>query len=212
MVGTRTWEDGVFVQDDWRVARKFTVNLGIRWEYLSNPVEVHGRQANFDLATGALVVANGGGDPLAQNNYHNFAPRIGFAYDLTGKGKTVIRGGYGIFYFLDRGGISNQLAQNPPFSGNSQYNFSDGYRITLSGEAPQGTGNTGSLNWLAATDPLPLGNFNGLNLAHPQNVTVLAGLMNNKSSNMQQWNLQLQHELFSNTLVSLPMWAPPAIT
>ncbi len=50
-------------------------------------------------------------------DYHNFAPRIGFAYDLTGNGTTKISGGYGIFYFVDRGGISNQLAQNPPFSG-----------------------------------------------------------------------------------------------
>ena len=202
MVGTRSWEDGVFVQDDWRATRHLTLNLGIRWEYLSNPTEVFGRQANFSLATGALQVAKGGSDPLAQNNYHNFSPRFGFAYDLSGNGKTVIRGGYGIFYFLDRGGISNQLAQNPPFSGNSQYNFSDGYRITLSGQGPLGTGNTGNLNPLLATGPLPLGNFNGLNLAQPRNVSVLADLMNNKTSYMEQWNVQVQHELFSSTLVS----------
>ena len=54
----------------------------------------------------------------------------------------MFRGGYGIFYFLDRGGIDNQLAQNAPFSGISQYNYTDGYRITLSGQAP-GTAPTG---------------------------------------------------------------------
>ncbi|HLK67483.1 MAG TPA: carboxypeptidase regulatory-like domain-containing protein [Bryobacteraceae bacterium] len=198
MVGTRTWENALFVQDDWRASRRLTVNLGLRWDYLSFPVEANGRQANFNLATGALQVASGGGDPLVGNNYHNFGPRAGFAYDFAGNGKTVLRGGYGIFYFLDRGGISNQLAQNPPFSGNSQYNYSDGYRITLSGQAP-----LNSTNWLAATAPLPLGNFNNLNLANPQNVNVLADLMNNKNSMMEQWNLQVQREVVNNTVFSI---------
>ena len=65
--------------------------------------------------------------------YNNFAPRIGFAYDLIGDGTTKISGGYGIFYFVDRGGISNQLAQNPPFSGQVNYSFANGYRITFTG-------------------------------------------------------------------------------
>ncbi len=203
MVGTRSWENGIYAQDDWRVSRRLTLNLGLRWDLLTNPVEVNGRQSNFNLATGAIQVANGGSDPLVNNNYHNFGPRAGFAYDFKGDGRTVLRGGYGLFYFVDRGGISNQLAQNPPFSGNSQYNFSDGYRITLSGEGPQGTGNTGNVNWLQATGALPLGNFNGLNLAHPQNVTVLAVLPNNPTSRMEQWNLQVQREVWNNTLFSV---------
>ena len=197
MVGTRTWENSAFAQDDWRVSRRLTLNLGLRWDFLSNPTEVHGRQSNFNLATGAIDVASGGGDPLVQNNWHNFGPRIGFAYDVAGDGKTAIRGGYGIFYFLDRGGISNQMAQNPPFSGVSQYNYSDGYRITLSGQAP-----LNSNNWLAATGPLPLGNFNGLDLAHPQNVSVLAVLPDNKTSTMEEWNLQVQRQLPGNMVAT----------
>lgn len=202
MFGTRTWEQGLYVQDDWRATRRLTVNLGLRWDYLSKPTEAFGRQSNFNLQTGALDVASGGGDPLGSNNYHNFGPRAGFAYDLTGKGKTVVRGGYGIYYFTDRGGISNQLAQNEPFSGSNQFNFTDGYRVALSGEGPQGTGSTGNLNWLLATGPLPLGT-QSVNLAHPQNISVLAVRPNNATSYMEQWNIQLQHEVVTNTVLSV---------
>ncbi len=204
MVGTWTWENGLFAQDDWRVSRRLTLNLGLRWDYLSNPTEEHGRQANFNIPTDSIVLATGGSDALVNNNYHNFGPRIGMAYDVTGNGKTVIRSGFGIFYFVDRGGISNQLAQNPPFSGVSQYNYSNGYRITLSGACPVGTGNTATVEAVDCTGSLPLGNsFASLSLTHPQNVSVTAILPDNKTPMMEQWNFQVQHELMNNTLASV---------
>ena len=55
---------------------------------------------------------------------------------MFGDGEPKISGGYGIFYFVDRGGINNQLAQNPPFSGQVNYSFSNGYRVTFTGQAP----------------------------------------------------------------------------
>lgn len=203
MFGTRSWENGLFAQDDWRISRRLTLNLGVRWDYLPYPSEVNGRQANFDIASRSLKLASGGGDSQVDNRYNNFSPRLGFAYDLKGDGKTVVRGGYGLFYFLDRGGINNQLAQNPPLSGTNQFNFSDGYRITLSGQGPTGTGNIGSLNWLGATGALPSGAMTNLNLANPQNVSVLAILPNNKTSSMQQWNLQVQRQVMNNTVLSV---------
>ena len=204
-VGTRNWETGYFIQDDWRVNRKLTVNAGLRYDLYTFPVEVADRQANFDLATGRLLVAgdNGNSRSLIPTDKNNFAPRLGFAYDFAGDGKTVLRGGYGLFYFLDRGGIDNQLAQNPPFSGFAQFNFNDGVRITLGGRGPNGNGRTGSLDSRNATGPLPLGNFTNLDLNNPSGVTVFAQLDTNVNSYVQQWSMQVQRQLNSETALSI---------
>jgi outer membrane receptor protein involved in Fe transport len=197
MVGTRSWETGFFGQDDWRVTPRLTLNLGLRYDLYTWPTEVANRQANFDIVTNQLRVAgrDGNSESLIQTDKNNFAPRIGFAYDLTGDSMTVLRGGYGVFYFIDRGGIDNQLAQNPPFSGFSSFRFDDGVRITLAGRAPNGTSTMGSLDSRLATGPLPLGDLSGLDLRNPQNVTVFAALPTNVIPYVQQWNLQVQRQL-----------------
>ncbi|MDX2152147.1 MAG: TonB-dependent receptor [Bryobacteraceae bacterium] len=198
MFGTRSWENGLFLQDDWRVTRRLTVNLGVRYDVLTNPTEVYARQSNFDLQTSTIRLASSSSDPLANNNYHNFAPRVGFAYDVTGKGQTVVRGGYGVFYFLDRGGIDNQLSQNAPFSGISQYNYTDGYRITLSGQAP-----SNSSDWMTSTGALPAAGFRNFDAANPKNISMAAVVPDNKTSTMQQWNIQLQHQLPKNVVAKV---------
>jgi len=197
-VGTRNWENAVFAQDDWKPTKNLTINLGLRYEYFTNPTEMYGRMANFDLSNGRLKLASGSGDSLTNTDANNYSPRIGFAYDFGGKGKSVIRGGYGIFYFLDRGGIDNQLAQNPPYSGFSQFNYTDGVRITLSGRAPNGT-----LDSRLATGALPLGDVSSVNLTNPQNVSILAVKPDNKTSNVHQFNFQYQRQLTDNTALSI---------
>jgi len=199
-VGTRNWETGFYLQDDWRILRKLTLNLGVRYDLYTWPTEQYGRQANFDRATGALVLSGQGGYPesLIHTDTNNFAPRVGFAYDVFGNGSMAVRGGYGIFYFLDRGGIDNQLAQNPPFSGFAQFNYTDGYRIALSGRAPDG-----SLNSTLATGPLPLGLLTGLDLARPRNVTVFSANPNNVNSSVQQWNLQVEKQVGSSSVFNI---------
>jgi len=97
--GERGSEFGLYVADDWRVSKKLTLNLGLRWDYFSPFSEVSNRWANFNLATGKIDIAGRNGvDKYAgvEPFYKNFGPRFGFAYQLLSH--TVIRGGFGLFY------------------------------------------------------------------------------------------------------------------
>ena len=195
---TTSWETGYFGQDDWKVSHKLTLNLGFRYDLYTYPYTSNNDQSNFDIYTDQLLVAgqNGQSRSQVQTNYHDFAPRLGFAYALFGTGQTVLRGGYGIFYFLDRGGIGNQLSNNPDFNGVSSYSSGAGYRVTFTGQGPLYDNDS-----TAATAPLPLPTST-VNIADPTNVSVISQLENNKNSVIQQYNLQLQQEV-GNSAFSL---------
>ncbi len=209
--GNVSQEDAVFAQDDWRVSNRLTLNLGVRWDLLTFPFEEHDNQAAFDVSTGTVLEAgkNGVSRSIINQDYKDFAPRVGFAYDLHGDGKSSIHGGYGIFYFPDYGGISNQLGQQPPFGGQTQYNAYQGYCITFTGQtplpstAPGGYKCPGYTNAAAVTTPLPAPGNPSFNPAAPTNYSGLAVNPNDKRSREQEWNLQIQQQFSSKDVVSI---------
>ncbi len=106
-----------FVQDDFKMTPRLTFNLGVRYDFSTPVFDARNRLANLDPSgAGSLIFAKDGSlydRALVNPNYHNFAPRIGIAYQVMPL--TVLRAGYGIFYLpFERIGSEDQLALNPP--------------------------------------------------------------------------------------------------
>ena len=107
---------GAYFKDDWRLSRNFTLNLALRWDLITYPVDKFNHQSNLDINTGLLDIAqNGNRTPNVNNNYKNLAPRIGFAYSPD-NGRTAIRAAFGLSYFPDHfGAAGGTLERNWPF-------------------------------------------------------------------------------------------------
>jgi hypothetical protein len=110
---------GMFVQDDWKLSQRLTVNLGFRDDIYTPDTDKNNKLANFDYSKMAFVFAGMNGTSKSagiQQRNNDFGPRVGLAFDLDGKGTTVIRAGFGIAYFQDPFSASDELGQNPPFT------------------------------------------------------------------------------------------------
>lgn len=127
MNGNRYYLDstyGYYVQDDWRVNSRLTVNLGLRWDYLSNPREAHDTLSTIRLGSAPSLEQQIAGISVAPAKHPftyvplmNLAPRVGFAWQPFADGKWSVRGAFGIFY--NRGGNtlwSDTETNNPPFA------------------------------------------------------------------------------------------------
>jgi hypothetical protein len=115
--GIRQWRTGFYVQDDWRATNRLTVNLGLRYDHNFAPRDVNGvsRTLRFDLNPAGPVLWPEAGEVVDQlyfNKHRHWAPRLGFAYQLNGK--TVVRGGYGVFNMALHLDNINTLGTNPP--------------------------------------------------------------------------------------------------
>ena len=117
-------EYAFYVQDDFRLSNKLTLNLGLRWDVYVPWVEVDDRQSNFDESTGRFVIASpdaviagvdGRALPADLLEARPRATRSGSPTTCAATRATIIRGGFGMFYNFTPGGTSSSKAQNPPF-------------------------------------------------------------------------------------------------
>jgi len=148
----RTWSANVFAQDDWRITPRLSVNAGLRYEYNAQPVDADDRMAIYDQVRNELVPVGVNGVPRSgvQPDRNNFAPRVGFSYDLTGEG-TLLQGGYGIFYNVGTLIETSALYFNPPFFGIGLYFPTQQALLNLSNPFPgQGFGTEPTFNSLAS--------------------------------------------------------------
>jgi carboxypeptidase family protein/TonB-dependent receptor-like protein len=129
-----------FLQDEWRLTKKLTLSLGLRYEYSSPKYDTEGRTFSvipglqstvFPGAPEGLVFPGDKGAPNGVNFpvTNNWAPRVGFAWDPKGDGKTSIRGGFGIFYDILKAEDNFQFNGQPPFFSEAAIGFPTGAQI-----------------------------------------------------------------------------------
>ena len=122
-----TWHIAAFAQDNYRITPRFTANLGLRWDIDTPPIDAHNRTASFvpgqqsTVTPGAplgqvFVGDNGIGRGIISTQFTHISPRVGFAWDPIGDGKTSVRAAAGIFYGLPSGNEWNQPGNAMPFS------------------------------------------------------------------------------------------------
>jgi hypothetical protein len=174
-------EFGFYVQDDWRVSKRLTLNLGLRYDIITPLNEAHGQGCNLALGanSAAVACANGVNANLTTKSgglaiaFNHFSPRIGFAATLTPK--TVVRGGFGISFF-------------PPVNGNSQGMRNGNYVSTLSYSTTPNTVN----NRLSDGLPVPVPD-NPVNPVGGTTLNVFS--MQNRTPYVEQFNLTVEREL-----------------
>jgi hypothetical protein len=113
----RTWSAYGFVQDDWRLGRRLTINAGLRYEFNAPAYDADDRMRILDLSSLQLHQVGQDGVPRSglRADRNNFAPRLGVSWDLTGSGNWVGRAGYGIFYDAATLIENSALYFNPPY-------------------------------------------------------------------------------------------------
>ncbi len=179
-----------YVQDDFKITSKLTLNYGLRYEYATPVVERDNQIANFDPTTGTILFAQDNdlfNRALVHPDRNNFAPRFGFAYSPTGR--WVIRGAYGVFYnHVNRQGREGLLGFNPPFLVDNT--------ITVSQ-----TNTTASNAIFRLQDGYPAGLLDPTKLSNT--IGRRAQDANQRTPYVQQYNFGIQRELMKDLLLEV---------
>lgn len=183
-----------YIQNDWKATQRLTLNIGLRYEFVTPYTEAQNRMSNFDPATRSIVPAKAGSlaeRSLVNPDRNNFAPRFGFAYRITGG--TVVRGGYGIGYvYFNRLGSANLLATN----------FPQVTRATITQSLTDASGKTLPLcsgnQWDNCFRPTERGYPTGL-----PNDVVLYIPRDIRNGYIQNWQFSIQRKLMRDTLLDI---------
>ena len=181
----------MFAQDDIRVTRKLTLNIGLRWEDFLHPSERHNRQGNFDLSTGLIDLATSGNTAPNVNNFTTaFSPRLGLAYSPD-NGRTAIRGAFGLSYFYDNwGGTGGTLEFAYPFDESASFAEPTLY-------TPFATVAADGLPYLA------IGHPSGTSIAPPNGAGVTYMPQDFQPDGVVMWNFGVQRQLSSTTALEV---------
>jgi hypothetical protein len=195
--GYRTGTGATFAQDDWKVFSRLTLNLGLRWEYNTGLKEVHNKVAAFRPGLKSVIFPDApldmvftGDHGISRSTYredfNNFGPRFGFAWDVLGNAKMSLRGGYGVFYDTPMAELSLPFLTTAPFSIQSNLYYVR-YANPFAGKQNpfpfQGVSAGGNFDF-ASVAPIPL------TVMDPDFATPYG----------QQWSLELQYQLPGNWL------------
>jgi Carboxypeptidase regulatory-like domain len=201
-----------YVQDDWRVNKDLTVNLGLAWSISTPITEAAGRTSNFNPVSGTFTTGGSGG---VNTDWTAFEPRIGVAYKLFGSDKTVLRGGFAIFHDAAWSQGAQGLWQNPPFAAESfglsfgGCTYATAGCFATYGQCPN-VGNVTPASCAAAKS------FNqGLGIADgfpiistPPDPSTFQGnflteLNDMKQTQMMQFNVNVEHQLPGNVVLTV---------
>jgi hypothetical protein len=176
---------GFYAQDDWRMTSKLTLNLGLRYEFNTTMREAHGIESALrNLADTAVTQG-----PIMRNaSLKNFSPRVGFAYDPTGKGKTSIRGAFGTYYDVATIGMTTfiEVVGDPPFRALSGFpapfltSFHSGFLRDNPGPFSPPFSGYGATNTFPGYSPFAPLNLDDYNVNQPY---------------LMQWNLTVDQQL-----------------
>src|ERR1041385_3510787 len=161
---TNSWYTALFVQDDFKVHPRVTLNLGLRWDVQTAPTDPLNRVVNYVPGQKSVVIPSAPvgalffGDPGVERagiptSYTHFSPRVGFAWDLAGDGKTSIRGAFGLFYGSISGNEWNTMTNFQPFS--TRLTFTNINQHTNAAGVPLGATLFNPYNAFVGGNPFP---------------------------------------------------------